>query len=163
MSTELLLIEAGGQAYALPLGVVQEIRGWTNVTVLPTEDPACLGIINLRGNVLHVLDVRRLLNKPAAGPVQSNVVVVVNTEFASLGLLVDGVSDIISVDDAKISQADGEANWTSSLISGIVNYNDLLYPRIDIHKIRAGGAPAPGTELSALPAPAALPAETRAM
>lgn len=162
MSTELLLIDAGGQAYALPLEVVQEIRGWTNVTVLPTDDATCLGIINLRGTVLHVLDVRKLLNRPAQSPTQSNVVVVVNTEHASLGLLVDGVSDIISVDDGKISQADGEANWSSRLISGIVHYNDELYPRIDIYKIRAG-ASAPEAALSALPAPMALPAEAMAM
>jgi len=132
---ELLLIQAGGQAYALPLGVVQEIRGWTNVTVLPTDDPSCLGIINLRGVVLHVLDVRRMLGVPAELPTPSNVVVVVNTGTRQLGLLVDGVSDIISIEAEKVSDSDAGGAWGTHLIDGIVNYADNLYPRLNIDEI----------------------------
>ncbi len=136
-----LLIKVGDQTYAMPLLQIQEIRGWTPVTGLPNADPACLGVLNLRGHVLPVFDARRILGKPTPAPRPQDVIVVAVMEDKPLGLLVDGVSDIVQVDGGNIARADDEA-WSSELVEGIARVGDDLVPLLALHTFTGSRMPA---------------------
>ncbi|WP_298728558.1 chemotaxis protein CheW [uncultured Ferrovibrio sp.] len=141
-----LLINVGNQTYALPLLQIQEIRGWTAMTGLPNTDASCLGVLNLRGNVLPVFDARRILGKPAPEPRPQDVIVVAVMEDKPFGLLVDGVSDIVEIDGGSITRS-GEEAWSSHLVEGIARVGEQLVPLLSLHSLA-------GEKLSALPAAA---------
>lgn len=137
-----LLINVGGQTYALPLLQIQEIRGWSPVAPLPGTDPACLGVLNLRGHVLPVFDARPLVGKPAAPPTPQDVIVVAVLDGKPLGLLVDSVSDIVEIDAQAISRADQGEAWSSGLIDGIATVGEWLVPLLALRKLTGNRLPA---------------------
>lgn len=142
-----LLINVGDQAYALPLLQIQEIRGWSPVNPLPDTDAACLGVLNLRGHVLPVFDARMILGKSAPEPKPQDVIVVAMLDSKPLGLLVDGVSDIVGIDAEKISRADQGEAWSSGLVDGIATVGERLVPLLALQNLA-------GNRLPALPAAA---------
>lgn len=139
---DVLLINVGDQAYALPLQQIQEIRGWSPANPLPDTDPACLGVLNLRGNVLPVFDARMILGKPASDPKPQDVIVVAMLDGKPVGMLVDGVSDIVEIDLEKVSRADQGEAWSSGLIDGIATVGDRLVPLLALQKLTGNRLPA---------------------
>jgi purine-binding chemotaxis protein CheW len=137
-----LLLKAGDQTYALPLLKIQEIRGWSPVSPLPDTDPGCLGILNLRGNVLPVFDARRILGKPTSQPTPQDVIVVATIVDKPVGLLVDSVSDIVSIDGEKISRAEDGETWSSPLVDGVATVEDRLVPLLSLEAIAGRSLPA---------------------
>lgn len=133
-SFDALLIKVGDQSYAMPLLQIQEIRGWTPVSALPDTDPACLGVLNLRGHVLPVFDARRILQKPNPEPRPQDVIVVADLDGKPVGLLVDGVSDIVKIDDNSVTAASADEVWSSGLVEGIANVGDQLVPLLALQR-----------------------------
>jgi len=136
-----LLINVGDQTYAMPLLQIQEIRGWTPVTGLPNADISCLGVLNLRGHVLPVFDARRILGKATPAPRPQDVIVVAVMEDKPLGLLVDGVSDIVEIDGDNVTRTGDEA-WSSELVDGIARVGDDLVPLLALQKFTSSRMPA---------------------
>ncbi|WP_116082316.1 chemotaxis protein CheW [Tropicimonas sp. IMCC34011] len=94
---ELLSFRVGEQEYSVDIMSVREIRGWTRATPLPHSAAHVRGVINLRGTVLPIIDLARQLGIPVAEPTERNVIIVVHVHDQTLGLLVDAVSDILSI------------------------------------------------------------------
>lgn len=94
---ELLTFWIADQEYALDIMSVREIRGWTQATALPHAPHYMKGVINLRGTVLPVMDLASRLQLPTREQTERNVIIVVNLEDTMTGLLVDAVSDIITL------------------------------------------------------------------
>ena len=92
----MLSVRVGDQIFALDIMMVREIRGWIPSTPLPQAPPYIRGMINLRGAVLPILDVAVRMNWESKTPDSSSVVVVVEVDGVSLGLLVDAVCDIVT-------------------------------------------------------------------
>lgn len=136
-----LLINVGDQTYALPLLQIQEIRGWSPVNPLPGTDASCLGVLNLRGNVLPVFDARMMLGKPNLPPKPQDVIVVAVLDDKPLGLLVDSVSDIVEIDADTISRSEGES-WSSGLIDGIATVGERLVPLLSLATMAGSRIPA---------------------
>lgn len=139
--TDSLLINVGDQTYALPLLQIQEIRGWSPVSPLPNTDPACLGVLNLRGHVLPVFDARPILGKPTATPTPQDVIVVAVMNDKPLGLLVDSVSDIVEIEADKISRADQGEAWSSGLVDGVATVGERLVPLLALQKLTRNRMP----------------------
>ncbi|HEX6958822.1 MAG TPA: chemotaxis protein CheW [Ferrovibrio sp.] len=137
-----LLIQVGDQTYAMPLLQIQEIRGWTPVTGLPDADASCLGVLNLRGHVLPVFDARRILGKPTPEPRPQDVIVVAVMEGRPLGLLVDGVSDIVAIDEETVTEPSEGEMWSSRLIDGIATVGEQLIPLLALDRLTGGKLPA---------------------
>lgn len=95
--TELLTFQLSDQEYALEITAVREIRGWTRATPLPQAPTYLKGVINLRGTVLPVLDLAERLGLAPRAHSDRNVIIVVASQDITAGLLVDAVSDIITV------------------------------------------------------------------
>ncbi len=111
-NNELLTFKLGNQDYALDIMSVREIRGWTKTTPMPHAPEFMRGVINLRGTVLPVMDLASRLGLPSQQTTERNVIIVVKCREALIGLLVDAVSDIISLADEDMQpppDASGEA------------------------------------------------------
>ncbi len=101
-SRELIAFRIGGQEFCVNIMSVREIRGWTQATALPHAPSYVLGVINLRGAVLPIVDMSIRLGMKPAEPTPRHVIIVVQVKTKVIGLLVDAVSDILTVTDDTI-------------------------------------------------------------
>lgn len=105
IGAELVTVAIGGQQFAIDIMVVREIRGWTASTPLPHAPPYVLGMINLRGAVLPVVDLGSRLGLNAATRSSSSVVIVAHIDGRQVGLLVDEVCDIVVLAENMLQPA----------------------------------------------------------
>ena len=99
---ELIAFRIGDQEFCVNIMSVREIRGWTPATAMPHSPHYLLGIINLRGAVLPIVDLSARLGMKPAEPSQRHVIIVAQVKNQVAGLLVDAVSDILTVTDDNI-------------------------------------------------------------
>jgi purine-binding chemotaxis protein CheW len=99
---ELIAFRIGDQEFCVDIMSVREIRGWTPATALPHSPGFVLGVINLRGAVLPIIDLSSRLGMKAADPTARHVIIVAQVHKKVVGLLVDAVSDILSVTSQNI-------------------------------------------------------------
>lgn len=94
---EFIVFRVGDQEFCVEITSTREIRGWTPSTVLPHSPDFLLGVINLRGTILPIVDLARRLGLKSEGPTERHVIIVVQVEEKMFGILVDSVSDILDV------------------------------------------------------------------
>ena len=103
---QVLTFQLAGEEYGLGILMVQEIRGWSAVTAIPHAPAWVLGVIDLRGVVVPVIDLRRRFQlEPAQfGPATVVIVICVPSEGEerTVGLVVDAVSEVYDLDAANI-------------------------------------------------------------
>lgn len=85
------------QEYGIDIMVVREIKGWSATTSIPNAPPHVRGVMNLRGIIVPIFDLRARFGMGTTVPSSSHVVVIVSLNSRTVGLLVDAVSDIISI------------------------------------------------------------------
>lgn len=99
---ELIAFRIGDQEFCVNIMSVREIRGWTKATPLPHAPHYVMGVINLRGAVLPIMDLSQRLGMKPAEPTARHVIIVAQVKSRIVGLLVNAVSDILSVTDDDI-------------------------------------------------------------
>ena len=99
---ELIAFRVGAQEFCVNIMSVREIRGWTPATPMPHAPHYVLGVINLRGAVLPIIDLSLRLGMKPAEPTVRHVIIVAQVGHKVVGLLVDAVSDILTVTDENI-------------------------------------------------------------
>jgi chemotaxis signal transduction protein len=99
-----LAFPLGAESYALPLEQVREIVPAPELTPLPTAPPFVIGLLNLRGDVLPVLDAALLLGSPF--PADPRYVMVVSVPAGAVGLAADGLPRIVRLEPAADGQQD---------------------------------------------------------
>ena len=102
-----LSFRLGGDDYAVDILRVQEIRGWENVRALPESRDYVKGVLDLRGTIVPIIDLRVRFGQPEPDYVQTTVVIVMSVKTASgethlVGGVVDGVSDVLDIDGADL-------------------------------------------------------------
>ena len=95
---EFISFEIAGQEFCIDIRCVREIRGWTLARPMPQTPAYVNGVINLRGLVVPVLDLRNRLGLGVTEPMSRHVIVVIQHESQVAGLLVDGVQETFQVD-----------------------------------------------------------------
>jgi purine-binding chemotaxis protein CheW len=93
----------GDEEYGLPILTVQEIIGVLPITRVPRTPPFVSGVINLRGRVIPIIDLRRKFDMEAHVSTSTSCIIVVATADVQMGLLVDRVSDVADIPAADIS------------------------------------------------------------
>lgn len=137
---EFVTFFTGGQSFSLDITQVREIRRWTAVTPLPHAPSEVLGVMNLRGSVIPIYDLAArfgLVRTPDNG---RNVVVIASHETQIVGLLVESVSEILSVTRDRIQETP-DLRWDSSRqsITGVITVDEGMTRVIDLGVvIRAG-------------------------
>lgn len=99
---ELISFEIAGQEFCIDIRAVREIRGYTASTPLPHSPPYILGVINLRGAIMPVLDLRTRLGLGRTEASSRHVIVVVQHGERMAGLLVDAVQETFVVDESVL-------------------------------------------------------------
>lgn len=117
---QFITFHSGEQEFGADIMVIREIRGWTPTTALPHSPDYVLGVINLRGVVLPVVDLNARLGRERTEANPKHVIVVVKAGERTIGLLVDAVSDILTVTSADIQSTpelarDGHAEFVEGI------------------------------------------------
>ncbi len=124
---ELISFYIAEQSFCIDIMAVREIRGWTSATPLPHAPSTSRGVINLRGAVLPVVDLGSLLGLSATAATKQNVIIVVESVGQVVGLLVDGVSDILTLTNEMLQPAPPIAAGAGiSNIAGLVEIEGRL-------------------------------------
>ncbi|WP_341705507.1 chemotaxis protein CheW, partial [Ferrovibrio sp.] len=142
---EYLTFVVDGQDYGIDLLSVTEIRGWTAERPLPNSPAHVRGVINLRGLVIPIYDLRIRLGAEAVPPTVSNVVIVVQAAAGDFGLLVDSVSDILPVADRERQPVPPTAIAASDdFLAALVARDSRMVSLIDLDRlVDANSADAP--------------------
>ena len=98
-SRELIAFRIGNQEFCVSIMSVREIRGWTPATKMPHSPSYMMGVLNLRGAVLPIVDLAARLGMRPAEPSPRHVIIVAQVGRQIIGLLVDAVADILTVTD----------------------------------------------------------------
>ncbi len=136
--TQYLTFLLADEQYGLNILQVQEIRGWEQVTRIPNAPRYVQGVINLRGTIVPVLDLRLRFDMAAAEYTKETVVIVVRSidkgaAERSLGLVVDAVSDVlVAEDDDIISTPDFGTQVPTESILGLLNENGHMVMLLDV-------------------------------
>jgi chemotaxis signal transduction protein/HPt (histidine-containing phosphotransfer) domain-containing protein len=138
--TQVLTFTLGAETYGVDILSVQEIRGWTPVTAIPYAPPHVLGVLNLRGSIIPVVDlrVRFALEKAEYGAVTVIVVlsVISGSTRRNFGVVVDSVSDVIDVDPAQVHPApDLGTPAATDHVLGLLPIADRMVVLLDIAKL----------------------------
>ena len=99
---ELISFEIADQEFCIDISTVREIRCWSPATPMPQTPAYMLGVINLRGLVVPVLDLRNRLGLGRTEPSSRHVIVVIQHDGRVAGLLVDGVQETFQVDSSLL-------------------------------------------------------------
>ena len=138
---ELISVRIGDQAYAIDIMAVREIRGWSAATPLPHAPPHVLGMMNLRGAILPVIDLGARLGLGAANPTASSVVVVAQIGEAQVGLVVDAVSDILTVTEGLIQAAPEVGSRDSNaFVAGVMTIDAAIVSLLALDQVIPAGA-----------------------
>lgn len=137
-TVELLTFRLTDQEYSLDIMCVREIRSWTKATPMPHAPSFMRGVINLRGTVLPVMDLAERLGLPRREHSERNVIIVVKQGDAMTGLLVDAVSDIITVrqDDLQ-PPPDATSQTGPAVIRSLTLIDDRMIRVLDLPNIVA--------------------------
>ena len=96
-----LTFRLGKEQFGLEILKVREIMGWVNVTPVPKAPPSVRGVINLRGKIIPVIDLRRKFEMQEVPNTDRTCIIVVDVDFkgqsADVGILVDNVSEVLSI------------------------------------------------------------------
>jgi purine-binding chemotaxis protein CheW len=98
-----LTFALGEESYGLEIGYVREIVGMQPVTVIPEAPAFVKGIINLRGKIIPVIDMRLKFGMEPCGYNERTCIVVVDMEETAVGLIVDQVTEVLAIDDGSIA------------------------------------------------------------
>jgi purine-binding chemotaxis protein CheW len=133
---EALAFTLGQEEYGVDILKVQEIRGYESVTRIANAPDYIKGVINLRGIIVPIIDMRTWLNLGAESYDQFTVVIILNIGGRVIGMVVDSVSDVITLDDDQIKPAPaiGTALNTDYLI-GLGMIDDRMLILVDIDKM----------------------------
>lgn len=127
------------EIYGLDILKVQEIRGWSQTTPIPNAPSYIRGVINLRGEIVPILDVRRRFNMEEIEFTATTVVVVVNIQERTIGMVVDGVSDVIDVNSTELRPSpEFGSSIDSSFVSGLASVGEKMVIVLNIDEMLKG-------------------------
>lgn len=133
---EVLSFRLGNEEYGLSIQKVQELRGYDTVTRIANSPAFIKGVINLRGIIVPIVDMRIRFNlgTPTYDPL--TVVVILNIAGRTIGMVVDSVSDVITLSSEQIRPApDMQGAVDSECIFGIGTIDERMLILIDIDKL----------------------------
>ena len=135
---QLIAFSIGEQTYGVEITTVREIRAWNGATPLPNTREYVRGVINLRGTIVPIFDLRARFGEGQTSPTKNHVVVVMSVGEKWVGILVDAVSDILTVPKDEIHAVPEGNAIDTELLNGIVTHDSRMVGLIDLHAIVSG-------------------------
>ncbi|MFV1992315.1 MAG: chemotaxis protein CheW [Acidiferrobacterales bacterium] len=136
LEQQYLTFRLSEQDYGIPILEVQEIKGWTAVTPIPNSPHFIKGVLNLRGTIVPIIDLRLRFNLERKEYDQFTVIIVVNIAGKLAGLVVDSVSDVVNASNEQHCEApEFEGQLNRQFIEGLVQFDEKLLILLDISKL----------------------------
>jgi len=133
---ELISFRIGAQEFCVDIMAIREIRGWTPATALPQSPAFVKGVINLRGAVLPIVDLASRLGFESTEVNDRNVIIVADIGGQVVGLLVDAVSDILTVTDDVIQPTPDVASETAkTFVRGLIAMDGRMISLIGLERV----------------------------
>ena len=133
---EFVALTAGSQLFCIEIKQIRELRRWSPVTALPHSSPDVLGVINLRGSVIPIVDLAARFGLPAIERDERNVIVIVACGGQTFGLLVQSVSEILTVQADQIQETpDVQSEATRRSVTGVFSVKDDLIRILDLKAV----------------------------
>lgn len=139
-SQEYLTFRLGPESYAIDILKVQEIRGWETPTAIANSPDFIKGVINLRGVIVPILDLRVKFRMPQAAYDEFTVVIILNVASRVVGVVVDSVSDVLSLASEAVRPTPefASATFDTRYITGLATVEEQLLILLDIEKLMTG-------------------------
>ena len=137
---EFLVFVLGKEEYGVDILKVQEIRGYEKVTPLPAAPDYLKGVINLRGIIVPVIDLRVKFGMPDPAYDSFTVVVILRIAGRVIGIVVDGVSDVIRLAPSDIKAAPQLGSLVdASYLAGLAIRDERMILLVDIERFLSSG------------------------
>jgi purine-binding chemotaxis protein CheW len=134
--TQYLTFDLADEHYGVDILKVQEIKGYTAVTRIPNTPEYLKGVLNLRGTIVPIIDLRLKFGMGATEPTAFTVIVVANVKDRVMGILADAVSDVLEIAENDIQPPPELGPKVDvSFVSGIGSCNDHLVTLLDIDRV----------------------------
>ena len=123
----------GDDEYGVDIMAVREIKGWSEITHLPNQPDYVRGVLNLRGVIVPIIDLRCRFGQGLTEAKAMHIVIIVQVGSRPVGLLADRVLDIVSFDSAKIQAVPRIAQASRvNFLSGLVTVDKSMIALIDL-------------------------------
>jgi purine-binding chemotaxis protein CheW len=136
---QFLTFALGQEEYGVEILKIQEIKGFADITPLPNAPAYVKGVLNLRGTIVPIVDLRKKFGMPAEAYTQFTVIVVVQVQGKTLGFIVDAVSDVLTVAaDAIQPTPDLHGQIDTACLTGLAptgEQGEKLVILLDIDKV----------------------------
>ena len=138
--SEYLTFRLGDEDYGVDILRVREIRGWESVTRIPNSPDYVKGILNLRGSIVPIFDLRQRLGMDVRSYSKNTVVVVLlvrnSTSERNIGVVVDEVSDVLNVGQSGVCNAPKFGGGIPvEYITGLVDVDGKMVMLLDVDKL----------------------------
>jgi purine-binding chemotaxis protein CheW len=150
MNRELHIVgfQVGRETYGVPITSLHEIVRVPEITVVPDAPDYMEGVINLRGKIVSVLDLRKRLGEAQAAPSRRNRILVVEHNGRLAGLIVDSASEVIKIPAADVEPSPTEfIEGGLNCVTGLGKYQGRLIVLLDMAKLLAFSSQRQGSEL----------------
>ncbi|MBI3223010.1 MAG: chemotaxis protein CheW [Nitrosomonadales bacterium] len=133
---ELLTFTLGNEEYGIDILKVQEIRGYDAVTTIANTPAFIKGVINLRGIIVPIVDLRIKFKLGKVDYDQFTVVIIINVANRVVGIVVDGVSDVIALTEEQLRPApEFSSSLDTQYIMGLGTVEQRMIIVMDIEKL----------------------------
>jgi purine-binding chemotaxis protein CheW len=127
----------GEQCYGVNIVSVREIRAWSGVTPLPNTPPHVLGVINMRGTIVPVHDLRKRFGQGETVPGKMHVVIILDCGQKWTGILVDSVYDIVNATPDQLHDVPDSAEQSHQMIIGLLSHKDKMISLLDLGQLKS--------------------------
>ncbi len=136
---EFLTFTLGNEEYGIEILKVQEIRSYEQVTTIANAPRFIKGVVNLRGTIVPIVDMRIKFNLGSADYTDFTVVIILNVAGRVVGMVVDSVSDVIALSAEQIRPApDFSSSFDVKYITGLGTVDERMLILMDIEKLMSG-------------------------
>jgi purine-binding chemotaxis protein CheW len=137
-SREFVTFAIGDDQYGVDIMAVREIREWSNITRLPKQPDYVRGVLNLRGVMVPIIDLRCRFGQGLTETTPLHIVVIVQIDERLVGLLVDRVQDIVAFEAGRIQAVPKVVQSSrAGFLAGLVTFDDNLIALIDLPSLLA--------------------------
>lgn len=138
--SQFLTFQLGEELYGVDILRVQEIKGYTAVTKIPNTPAHIKGVLNLRGTIVPIVELRTKFGMETIDYTMFTVIIVVVVREKIMGLVVDAVSDVLNIDKKDIQPAPQfGASVDVSFLNGIGKSGDRLVALLDMDRLLSEG------------------------
>jgi purine-binding chemotaxis protein CheW len=139
----------GDEEYGVDIMAIREIKGWTATTALPNTQAYMCGVINLRGAIVPILDLRARFGRTMTDTTPRHVIIVVAVGNRVAGILVDAVADILAVSSTDIQPVPQLEHAAAGYLAGLVTVDGRMVALLDLDHVFAFDVGEDGSSIAA--------------